>query len=112
LGDVERICDQVVMVHGGQVLVQGPIAAVAGTTDAGFAVQLGANGDAELESLTLAGLRARRAGDELHVQGGAGTADMIRDVAADRGWALRRLSPKAPSLEETFLQLQAQAAAR
>jgi len=112
LGDVERICDQVVMVHGGQVLVQGPIAAVAGTTDAGFAVQLGGNGDAELESLTLAGLRARRVGDELHVQGGAGTADMIRDVAADRGWALRRLSPKAPSLEETFLQLQAQAAAR
>ncbi len=112
LGDVERICDQVVMVHGGQVLVQGPIAAVAGTTDAGFAVQLGANGDAELESLTLAGLRARRIGDELHVQGGAGTADMIRDVAADRGWALRRLSPRAPSLEETFLQLQAQAAAR
>ena len=112
LGDVERICDQVVMVHGGQVLVQGPIAAVAGTTDAGFAVQLGGNGDAELESLTLAGLRARRVGDELHVQGGAGTADMIRDVAADRGWALRRLSPRAPSLEETFLQLQAQAAAR
>jgi len=112
LGDVERICDQVVMVHGGQVLVQGPIAAVAGTTDAGFAVQLGANGDAELESLTLAGLRARRVGEELHVQGGAGTADMVRDVAADRGWALRRLSPKAPSLEETFLQLQAQAAAR
>jgi ABC-2 type transport system ATP-binding protein len=112
LGDVERICDQVVMVHGGRVLVQGPIAVVAGTTDAGFAVQLGANGDAELESLTLAGLRARRVGDELHVQGGAGTADMIRDVAADRGWALRRLSPRAPSLEETFLQLQAQAAAR
>ena len=112
LGDVERICDQVVMVHGGQVLVQGPIAVVAGTTDAGFAVQLGANGDAELESLTLAGLRARRVGGELHVQGGAGTADMIRDVAADHGWALRRLSPRAPSLEETFLQLQAQAAAR
>jgi ABC-2 type transport system ATP-binding protein len=112
LGDVERICDQVVMVHGGQVLVQGPIAAVAGTTDAGFAVQLGGNGDAELESLTLAGLRARQVGDELHVQGGAGTADVIRDVAADRGWALRRLSPRAPSLEETFLQLQAQATAR
>jgi ABC-2 type transport system ATP-binding protein len=112
LGDVERICDRVVMVHGGQVLVQGPIAAVAGTNDAGFAVQLGDNGDAELHSLTLAGLQVRKAGDELHVQGGAGTADLIRDVAADRGWALRRLSPRAPSLEETFLQLQAKAMAR
>ena len=112
LGDVERICDQVVMVHSGEVLVQGPIAAVAGTTDAGFAVQLGDNGDAELHSLELAGLQVRKAGDELHVQGGAGTADTIRDVAAERGWALRRLSPRAPSLEETFLQLQAQAVAR
>jgi ABC-2 type transport system ATP-binding protein len=112
LGDVERICDQVVMVHGGEVLVQGPIAAVAGTTDAGFAVQLGDSGDAELHSLELAGLQVRRTGDDLHVQGGAGTADMIRDVAAERGWALRRLSPRAPSLEETFLQLQAQAVAR
>jgi ABC-2 type transport system ATP-binding protein len=109
LGDVERICDRVVMVHAGQVLVQGPIAAVAGTTDAGFAVQLGRNGPEEMDRLALAGLQVRRAGDELHVQGGTGTADRIRDVAADRGWALRRLSPRAPSLEETFLRLQAEA---
>jgi len=111
LGDVERICDRVVMVHAGQVLVQGPIAAVAGSTDAGFTVQLGDNGDAEMDCLALAGLQVRHAGDELHVQGGAGTADTIRDVAADRGWALRRLSPRAPSLEETFLRLQAEASA-
>jgi len=111
LGDVERICDRVVMVHAGQVLVQGPIAAVAGTTDAGFAVQLGHNGEVEARSLAVAGLQVRQAGDELHVQGGAGTADRIRDVAADRGWPLRRLSPTAPSLEETFLRLQAEASA-
>jgi ABC-2 type transport system ATP-binding protein len=102
LGDVERICDRVVMVHAGQVLVQGPIAAVAGTTDAG---------EAEMDCLALAGLQVRQAGGELHVQGGTGTADRIRDVAADRGWALRRLSPRAPSLEETFLRLQAEASA-
>jgi ABC-2 type transport system ATP-binding protein len=111
LGDVERICDRVVMVHAGQVLVQGPIAAVAGTTDAGFAVQLGDNGQAALQSLELAGLQVRQAGDELHVQGGTGTADRVRDVAADRGWALRLLRPRAPSLEETFLRLQAEASA-
>jgi hypothetical protein len=49
------------------------------------------------------------AGDELVVQG---PSDAIRDVAAERRWPLRRLVPQAPSLEETFLQLQAQAAAR
>jgi len=36
-----------------------------------------------------------------------GPSDLIRDVAAQRGWPLRRLVPRAPSLEETFLRLQA-----
>jgi hypothetical protein len=30
-------------------------------------------------------------------------------VAAERGWPLRRMVPRAPSLEETFLRLQAAA---
>jgi len=111
LGDVERVCDRVVMVHAGQVLVQGPITAVAGTTDAGFAVQLGDNGATVREALERAGLQVRQAGDELQVQGAGGAADCIRDLAAGHGWALRRLIPRAPSLEETFLRLQAEAAA-
>ena len=106
LGDVERVCDRVVMVHAGRVLVQGPIAAVAGTTEPGFGVQLGDNGPAVLEALAAAGLQARAAGEELLVQG---PSDRIRDVAADHGWPLRRLVPRAPSLEETFLRAQAAA---
>jgi len=109
LGDVERICERVVMVHGGQVLVQGPIAAVAGTSEAGFAVQLGDNGPEVRQALDAVGLRVREAGDDLQVQGGTDAADRLRDVAAEHGWALRRLTPKAPSLEETFLRLQAEA---
>ena len=38
-----------------------------------------------------------------------GSSDLVRNVAADRGWPLRRLVPRAPSLEETFLRLQAAA---
>ncbi len=49
------------------------------------------------------GPSARR-GEELLVQG---PSDLVRDVAAQRGWPLRRLVPRAPSLEETFLRLQA-----
>src|SRR6266511_2634703 len=109
LGDVERICDRVVMVHAGQILVQGPIGAVAGTSETGFAVQLGDNGPAVRQALDGAGLRVREAGDDLQVQGGVDAADRLRDVAAERGWALRRLMPRAPSLEETFLRLQASA---
>jgi hypothetical protein len=59
-----------------------------------------------LAALRAAGLEARPSGEELLVQG---SSDLVRDVAADRGWPLRRLVPRAPSLEETFLRLQAAA---
>jgi ABC-2 type transport system ATP-binding protein len=116
LGDVERVCDRVVMVHGGHVLAQGSIAEVAGTTEPGFGIQLGDNGPEVLAALAAAGLEARPSGrgagglmhsslvDEILVQG---SSDLVRDVAAERGWPLRRLVPRAPSLEETFLRLQA-----
>jgi ABC-2 type transport system ATP-binding protein len=107
LGDVERVCDRVVMVHAGRVLAQGPIAEVAGTTEPGFGIQLGDNGPEVRAALEAAGLEVRPAGpaaEELLVHG---SSDLIRDVAAERGWALRRLVPRAPSLEETFLRLQA-----
>jgi ABC-2 type transport system ATP-binding protein len=103
LGDVERVCDRVVMVHAGRVLAQGPIASVAGTTEPGFGIQLGDNGQEVQAALAAAGLEVRPAEEELLVQG---PSDLIRDVAAERGWALRRLVPRAPSLEETFLRLQ------
>jgi len=104
LGDVERVCDRVVMVHAGRVLTQGSIAEVAGTTERGFGIQLGDNGPEVRDALAAAGLQVRPAGDELLVQG---ASDLVRDVAAERGWALHRLVPQAPSLEETFLRLQA-----
>jgi hypothetical protein len=59
-----------------------------------------------LAALDAAGLAVRPSGEELLVQG---SSDLVRDVAAERGWPLRRLVPRAPSLEETFLRLQAAA---
>jgi ABC-2 type transport system ATP-binding protein len=117
LGDVERVCDRVVMVHGGHVLAQGSIAEVAGTTEPGFGIQLGDNGPDVLAALAAAGLQARPGGGAAGPSNGApvgellvqGPSDRIRDVAAERGWPLRRMVPRAPSLEETFLRLQAAA---
>jgi ABC-2 type transport system ATP-binding protein len=112
LGDVERVCDHVIMVHAGQVLLQASIVEAAGTASPGFGVQLGDNGGEVQAALAAAGLEVKPAGEELQVHGRDDAADLIRDVAADRGWALRRLVPRAPSLEETFLRLQATAAAK
>src|SRR4030095_2346405 len=41
LGDVERVCDRVVMVHGGRVLAQSSIAEGAGSTAPGLCLQPG-----------------------------------------------------------------------
>ena len=114
LGDVERVCDRVVMVHKGRVLLQGAIAELAGTAEPGFAVQLAGNGPEVRAALEAAGLAVQPAGEELLVQArdGTGASDRVRDVAAERGWPLRRLRPRAPSLEETFLRLQAAAQER
>ncbi|HSK37317.1 MAG TPA: ABC transporter ATP-binding protein, partial [Actinomycetota bacterium] len=118
LGDVERVCDRVVMVHGGHVLAQGSSAEGAGTTVPGFGIQLGGNGPEVLAALAAAGLEVRPSGggswglgtspqvNEVLVQG---SSDLIRDVAAERGWPLRRMVPRAPSREESFLRLQAAA---
>jgi ABC-2 type transport system ATP-binding protein len=107
LGDVERVCDRVVMVHAGKVLAQGTVAELAGEAEPGFGVQLGENGEDVRAALGAAGLEVRQVGDELLVrsQGGADTADRVRDVAAAHGWPLRRLIPRAASLEEVFLRL-------
>jgi ABC-2 type transport system ATP-binding protein len=108
LGDVEQVCDRVIMVEAGRVLLQGPIAEVAGTTEPRYGVQLGDNSAAVQAALAAEGLQVREAGVELDVAGPAGqVADLVRDVAAEHGWALRRLVPRAPSLEETFLRAQA-----
>jgi ABC-2 type transport system ATP-binding protein len=153
LGDVERVCDRVVMVHGGRVLLQGSIAEAAGTSSPGYSVQLGDGGREVQAALVAAGLEVRPVGDALHVRGpdrarspearearspearearlpetrearspeaearevrsleAREVADVIRDVAVDHAWPLRRLAPRAPSLEETFLRLQAAASA-
>jgi ABC-2 type transport system ATP-binding protein len=107
LGDVERVCDRVVMVHAGKVLAQGTVAELSGEAEPGFGVQLGENGEEVRSALGAAGLDVRRAGDELLVRSpaGADAADRVRDVAAERGWPLRRLIPRAASLEEVFLRL-------
>jgi ABC-2 type transport system ATP-binding protein len=111
LGDVERVCDHVIMVHAGRVLLQSSIVEAAGTASPGFGVQLGDNGAAVRAALAAADLQVRPVADGLHVHGRDDAADLVRDIAAARGWPLRRLVPRAPSLEETFLRLQAAAGA-
>jgi ABC-2 type transport system ATP-binding protein len=144
LGDVEQVCDRVIVVHAGRVLASGSVAEVAGGSEPGFAVQLADNSPEVGAALSDAGLDVRVVGDELMVTGpstpfgplthrneaiglhsgpdpwgtpdpgarpgaGRGVAEVLRDVAAERGWPLRRLRPRSASLEQAYLRLTAAA---
>jgi ABC-2 type transport system ATP-binding protein len=113
LGDVEQVCDRVVVMHAGKVLADGPVAEVAGGGDPGYLVQLADNGPDVQAALDRAGLRLSPAWPDLAVAAGGpaagGVADTVRDLAAERGWPLRRLVPRTASLEQAYLRLTAAA---
>jgi ABC-2 type transport system ATP-binding protein len=141
LGDVEQVCDRVVVMHAGRILASGSVAEVAGGGDPGYLVQLAGNGSDVQSALATAGLAVTPswpfgpsqpgtpshagaehqpvAGPDLVVTApagregvdGSGVADIVRDVAAAHDWPLRRLVPRTASLEQAYLRLTAAAGA-
>ncbi len=102
LPDIERTCDWVVMLDGGQVLRNSPLS---GLTETGVV---------ELEVIDGAGIVAdelRRIGAQVEVTGETVTITSspgdpfvaARDALADTGVALRRLGSRSTTLEDIFL---------
>jgi ABC-2 type transport system ATP-binding protein len=108
LGDVERVCDHVVMLHAGRVVADLAVGEMAERAHPTFEVELGDNGHAVQAALEASGLRAAAdPNGRLLVSGASGpVTDVIRDLAADRGWPLYRLAPRALSLEEALVSRQ------
>ena len=102
LPDIERTCDWVVMLDGGQVLRNSPLS---GLTETGVV---------ELEVIDGAGIVAdelRRIGAQVEVTGETVTITSspgdpfvaARDALADTGVALRKLGSRSTTLEDIFL---------
>jgi ABC-2 type transport system ATP-binding protein len=108
LDDVERVCDYVVVLDGGQVVASQPLRAA---EDDGADLHVRVDGDPApfLRQLEAVGLTARPAGieytsDEFLVQrNGEGILDAIRDAAAATGAPLRLLRPASRSLEDLYI---------
>jgi ABC-2 type transport system ATP-binding protein len=102
LEEVERICDAVVIVEGGEVVHAGTLDELR-RGPAGLVVEV----DERLEDVASA-LRAR--GLDVTVDGamlllGAGDEayDLVRDTVADLGVGLRRIAPRGRTLEDVYL---------
>ncbi len=110
LEEIERVCDYVVIIDGGRLVLAQPIGDL-GPASADLLVRVDGDVQAFIDRLTHAGLQVTRspddearAVDELLVRfAGEQTYDIIRDVAAGLGVGLRSLRTRARSLEDLYL---------
>ncbi len=102
LPDIERTCDWVVMLDGGQVLRNGPLS---GLTETGV-VELEVVDGAEIvaEELRRMGAQVETSGETLTIIATSGDPFVVaRDALATTGVPLRRLGARSTTLEDIFL---------
>ena len=108
LEDIERVCDYVTILNGGRLVLAEPLATIgSGATE--LIVRVEGDPGPFRAALEAAGLDTRVAedaqvpGEFLTPLAGDEVFDLIRDIAADRGEALRTLRPRARTLEDVYL---------
>lgn len=104
LGEVELICDRVVILQTGQVIRSGDVAALT-RMQGSFMIGLAAGQDFPREEIEKAGYPATARGDlwEIGVEDGK-SIDPIIDLLRGRGLSIRHLVEKRQSLEELFME--------
>jgi ABC-2 type transport system ATP-binding protein len=104
LGDVERVCDYVVMLDSGRLVVSDSIETLRqGSTD--ILVRIDGNETTFVERLTARQIKAELSGHDILVAYESDEVyDAIRDTAVDMGVALRTLKARERSLEDVYIQ--------
>ncbi|WBL36871.1 ABC transporter ATP-binding protein [Tepidiforma flava] len=102
LGEIERVCDQVVVIDGGRLLRQGAIADFTAATGT-LIVEVEGDPAALADALRAAGLRVEGDGRQLLLPfDGDHVLDRVRDACADLGLGLVRLERRRQALEDLF----------
>ena len=104
LDDVQQVCDHVVMLDGGRLVVAGATGSL--TEGTGFlTVDVGTDRAALLALLAERSLTASEVTGmiEVHVDDDT-TVDVVRDAVAELGLPLHRMSTRLTSLDDVFLE--------
>src|SRR5260221_8416295 len=109
ISEIEQVCDHVVMIRGGRLVHQGPMAELAGGRRPDIVVAPEHAGDLEqlariLELSGLSGAASRDDGTAVVSASGVSAPDLNRLAARD-GITLRQISERTHSLEDVFFQL-------
>jgi ABC-2 type transport system ATP-binding protein len=110
LEDIERVCDHVVIIESGRLLVDQPLTGM-GTPQGDLLVRIDGNKDAFIAAMAAKGIEVRLPGfadldvaDDLIIRDNSSAAmDAVRDVSADLGVGLRSLRMKGRTLEDLYL---------
>ena len=104
--DVESVCDAVVVMNRGQVVMQGPIASLKKPAGHIFEVRVKGNRDAFVERLRAQSYDCRETDADMFrvlMPPGAG-ADQLFASAVAVGAQVRHLKPSVPTLEDVFAE--------
>ena len=102
MGDVERVCDSVVVLDAGRLLRTGPVSGFTEETET-LEVELIEGVETVAEELRRRGLEPRVDGSRLTLEGVAGADyDTLRDVIVESNALLYRLAPARHSLADVF----------
>ena len=103
LDDVQQVCDNVVMIDGGALVVAGATEGLVQRTGM-VVVDVGDRGGELVSALVARGMNATVVDDTVEVTVTAvDDVDTIRDAIADLGLPLHRLSNRFRSLDDVFL---------
>ena len=104
LDDVQQVCDYVVMIDAGRLVVAGPTDSLLERTGV-VTVDVGTEGAKLVAGLADVSLPAVADDGVVEVTiGGNHDLDLLRDVIADLGLPLYRLTSRLTSLDEVFLR--------
>ena len=103
LPDVERVCDEVMVLAAGKLEFTGTLSALRGDADDRFAVRVKDGLDKLAEALAAAGIDAQGDGEELSLLLPGGDTTAVFAAARAAGVQIRHLAPRRRSLEAAFL---------
>jgi ABC-2 type transport system ATP-binding protein len=102
LEEVERICDAVVIVEGGEVVRAGKLAELRRGPE-GIAVEVDERAEELASMLAARGLEPTVEDGVLLLAAADEAYDAVRDAVAELGVGLRRLGPRGRTLEDVYL---------
>jgi ABC-2 type transport system ATP-binding protein len=105
LGDVDRVCDRVVILHHGKVLLEGPVASLRARRQDRYRLQVEGDSQGFLRELTLEGVRVVQDNGRGALRVAAPAGWVTRGffaLAENTNVVLRALEPDDEDLEELF----------